>query len=168
MAIHVHRAMHAMFTRNPKHGMSMLALSKFVRMIGGDTLHIGTVIGKLVGKKDEVLMLEHELEHQIEPHFKTKEHVLNENWYNIKPMLATSSGGLHPGLIPQIMKMLGNDIVLQLGGGIHGHPRGSYYGAIALRQAIDASMNGIGLEEYSKNHIELKEALNKWGHVRPV
>ena len=166
MAIHVHRAMHAMFTRNPKHGMSMLALSKFIRMVGGDTLHIGTVIGKLVGKKDEVLMLEHEIERQAE-HFKMKEHVLNQDWHSIKPMFAVSSGGLHPGLVPQIMKMLGYDVVIQLGGGIHGHPGGSYHGAMALRQAIDATMKGLTLREYAENHEELRSALEKWGYMRP-
>ena len=92
----------------------MLTLAKFVRMVGGDNLHIGTVIGKLVGKKDEVLMLEHELEHQVEPHFRTKEHVLNQNWHNIKPTFAVSSGGLHAALVPQIMKMLGNHMLLLL------------------------------------------------------
>jgi len=167
MAIHIHRAMHATMTRNPRHGISMLSLAKFVRLVGGDSLHIGTVIGKLVGKKDEVLTLEHEIEHEIEYHFKTKEHVLNQNWYNIKPMFATSSGGLHPGLIPQIMNMLGNDIIIQLGGGIHGHPMGSKYGAIALRHAIEATMNNIPLTEYAKKSSELSMALEKWGYTRP-
>ena len=168
MAIHIHRAGHALMTRNPKHGMSMLTLAKFVRMVGGDNLHIGTVIGKLVGKKDEVLMMEHELEHQVEPHFRTKEHVLNQNWHNIKPMFAVSSGGLHAPLVPQIMNMLGNDVVIQAGGGISGHPDGVMAGAKSLRQAIDATMEGISLKEYAKTHKELQSALNKWGYMRPV
>ena len=167
MAIHIHRAMHATMTRNPRHGISMLSLAKFVRLVGGDSLHIGTVIGKLAGKKDEVLMLEHEIEHEIEPCFKTKEHVLNQNWHDIKPMFAVSSGGLHPGLIPQVMHMLGNNIVLQLGGGIHGHPLGSKSGAIALRHAIDSVMHNIPLTEYAKKSSELSMALEKWGYNRP-
>nr|VDD89225.1 RuBisCO long chain, Form III-b [uncultured archaeon] len=167
MAIHCHRAQHSMMTRNPKHGMSMLTLAKFIRMVGGDSLHIGTVIGKLVGKKDEVLMLEHEIEHEIESHFKTKKHVLNQNWYNIKPIFATSSGGLHSGLIPQIMEMLGNDIVIQVGGGIAGHPDGITAGAKSIRQSIDATMRGISLKEYAKDHVELQRALDKFGYVHP-
>nr|VDD89234.1 RuBisCO long chain, Form III-b [uncultured archaeon] len=167
MAIHIHRAMHATMTRNPRHGISMLSLAKFVRLVGGDSLHIGTVIGKLAGKKDEVLMLEHEIEHEIEPCFKTKEHVLNQNWHDIKPMFAVSSGGLHPGLVPQVMHMLGNNIVLQLGGGIHGHPLGSKSGAIALRHAVDSVMHDIPLIEYAKKSSELSMALEKWGYNRP-
>jgi ribulose-bisphosphate carboxylase large chain len=133
--------------------------------VGGDSLHIGTVIGKLVGKKDEVLNLENEVEHNIiNP---KKYEVLSQKWENIKPSFAVSSGGLHAGLIPQIMKMLGNDIVIQAGGGIAGHPDGIMAGAKSIRQSIDATMEGISLKEYAKNHKELQSALNKWGYMRP-
>ena len=169
MAIWTHRAFHSAFTRNPKHGMSMLTVAKLVRLVGGDALHIGTVgRGKLVGKKDEVLMLEREIEHDVEDHFKTKEHVLNQKWSYIKPVLSISSGGLHAGSIPYIMKYLGKDIAIQVGGGCHGHPKGTEAGAMSVRQAIDAVMNNISLEEYAKTHKELKEALNKWGYIIPI
>ena len=167
LAIHIHRAMHAAFTRNPKHGISMLALAKLIRLVGGDNLHIGTIIGKLVGKKDEVLTLEREIEHNIDENF-LKQNVLSERWQHIKPMFAVSSGGLHPGLIPYVIKTLGKDIIIQAGGGIHGHPKGSRDGATALRQAIDAAMSGIDLNEYAKKNLELKEALNKWSFIKPV
>lgn len=167
MAIHIHRAMHAAMTRNPRHGISMLTIAKLIRLVGGDSLHIGTVVGKLVGKKDDVLMLEREIEHDVENHFKKDQHVLNQNWYSIKLMFAVSSGGLHPGLIPYIMKILGKDIIIQLGGGIHGHPGGSLKGAIALRHAIHAVINKISLEKYAEKSVELREALKKWGYVHP-
>jgi len=166
MAIHVHRAMHAAFTRDTKHGISMLALAKLVRLVGGDSLHIGTVVGKLVGKRDDVLTLEREVEHDIKSDFLGLP-VLDQKWGKIKSMFATSSGGLHPGLIPYVMKLLGNDIIIQLGGGIHGHPGGSYKGAIATRQAIEATMHDIPLKEMSKTSPELKVALDKWGNIRP-
>jgi len=169
MAIWVHRAMHGSMTRNPKHGISMLSLSKFIRMVGGDTLHVGTANrGKLFGKKDEVLMLEREVEQDIESHFKKNEHVLNQKWHNIKPVLAVSSGGLHAGSVPYIMKYLGNDIAIQVGGGCHGHPKGTKAGAVSVRQAIDAVMSNVSLKEYAKTHQELKEALGKWGYIVPV
>ena len=167
MAIHIHRAMHASMTRNPKHGISMLTLAKFVRLIGGDTLHIGTVVGKLFGKRDEVLMLEREVEHDVENHFKKGVHALNQKWGKIKPMFSVSSGGLHAGLIPYVMKMLGKDIVLQVGGGCAGHPDGVEAGARSVRQAIEATMDNISLEEYAKTHKELASALRKWGHMHP-
>jgi ribulose-bisphosphate carboxylase large chain len=57
---------------------------------------------------------------------------------------------------------MGNDIVIQAGGGIHWNPRGSKYGAMGMRQAIDAVMKKIPLKEYAKTHKELKEALDKF------
>jgi len=35
---------------------------------------------------------------------------------------------------------MGNDVVIQAGGGIHGHPKGTLLGAIAMRQAVDATL----------------------------
>ncbi len=168
LAIHIHRAFHSLFTRNPRHGMSMLALGKLVRLIGGDTLHIGTIVGKLVGTRDEVLAVEKEIEHDMDPYFKTKQHVLNQKWYNIKPIMATSSGGLHPGLVPYIIKTLGKDVLIQIGGGVLGNPLGPKAGAMALRQAINASLKNIPLKEYANKHKELKAALEKWGSEKPI
>ncbi|MDO8488706.1 MAG: RuBisCO large subunit C-terminal-like domain-containing protein, partial [Candidatus Omnitrophota bacterium] len=48
MAIHAHRAMHASFDRNLKHGLTMQFLAKMMRMIGADEIHCGTALGKLV------------------------------------------------------------------------------------------------------------------------
>lgn len=163
LAIHAHRAFHSTFTRNPNHGVSMLVVSSISRLIGVDNLHVGTVIGKLVSPKKEVLMLKDELTKQI---VEKGEHRLTKDWANIKPVFPVSSGGLHPGLIPEVLEILGNNIILQLGGGIHGHLSGTRAGAKAMRQAIDASMENNSLENYSKTHVELKEALEQWGHKK--
>ena len=55
LPIHAHRAGHAMFDRNPEQGMSMEVIAQLARMIGVDTLHIGTAYGKMSGNKKEVL-----------------------------------------------------------------------------------------------------------------
>jgi ribulose-bisphosphate carboxylase large chain len=162
LAIHAHRAFHAAVDRDPKHGVTMLTLAKLARLIGVDNIHIGTVIGKLVGDKREVLEIKDEI-------VKDKvKHPLPQNWYGMKDTIPVSSGGLHPGLMPQIMKMMGRDLVLQAGGGIHGHPKGSMAGARSIRQSIDASLKGIPLKQYAKTHKELHEALVKWEMERPV
>lgn len=159
MAIHAHRAMHAAFTRNKKHGMSMMVLADIARLIGVDQLHIGTVVGKLEGSLKEVSEISEEIEKKTVKETKRR---LAQNWGKIKPTLSVSSGGLHPGHVPYLMKHLGKDIVLQFGGGIHGHPKGTFRGAIAARQAVDAVMRKIPTKKYVKNHIELKEALEYW------
>ena len=82
-------------------------------------------------------------------------------------MLPVSSGGLHPGLVPAVMKIFGNDLTLLVSGGIHGHPKGTRAGAKAAMQAIEATMNGVSLDEYAKKHVELAQALEKWGYYKP-
>ena len=159
MAIHAHRAMHAAFTRNKKHGISMMVLADLARLIGVDQLHIGTVVGKLEGSLKEVSEIEEEIEGRIVK--KSKER-LAQNWRKIKPTLAVSSGGLHPGHVPYLMKHLGKDLVIQMGGGIHGHPKGTLRGAIAARQAIESCMRKESLKNYSKTHLELRDALEFW------
>jgi ribulose-bisphosphate carboxylase large chain len=168
-AIHAHRAMHATFTRNPLHGVSMLTLAKCAKLVGVDNIHIGTVVGKLVSPKDEVMILEHECE-DPEMYEQLKQKVLHQNWFGMKPMIPVSSGGLHPGLIPYVLDLLGKDCCLQLGGGIHGHPRGTREGAKAFRQAIEAYQQGVSLQYFAEKNenTALKEALDHFGDTRPI
>lgn len=163
LAIHAHRAMHAAFTRNKKHGISMMVLADLARLIGVDTLHIGSVVGKMQGEEIEVGELEEEIEKK---HVKETKDRLSQNWNKIKPTFAVSSGGLHPGNVPFLIKHLGKDIIIQAGGGCHGHKLGTLRGAIALRQAIEATMQNINLKTYAKNHMELKIALEQWGYSK--
>ncbi|MBT3691066.1 type III ribulose-bisphosphate carboxylase [archaeon] len=159
MAIHAHRAMHAAFTRDKEQGMSMMVLADIARLIGVDQLHIGTAVGKLEGSLEEVSEISEEIEKK---NVKATKRRLAQDWGKIKSVLSVSSGGLHPGHAPFLIKNLGKDIVIQAGGGIHGHPNGTFRGAIAMRQAVDATMRGISLKEYSKKHIELRDALEFW------
>ena len=160
LPIHAHRAGHAMFDRNAKHGMTMEVIAQLARMVGVDTLHIGTAYGKMTGDKEEILHIEQEIESAFTK--KTKKY-LGQKWCGIKTVFGVASGGVYPGIVPKIMKFMGDDVVLQAGGGIHGHPKGTYAGAIAMRQAVDAVEKKKSLKEYSKTHEELREALEKWG-----
>ena len=160
LAIHAHRAFHAAFTRNRLHGMSMLAVSDVARLIGVDQLHIGTVIGKLESPQEEVLALRDNLQLRMtEP----TPGSLGQDWDGIKSALPTCSGGLHPGLVPELMKLVGRNIIIQAGGGIWGHPDGGKAGASALRQAIEVAMTGHSLIEYARDHKELQRAIDTWG-----
>lgn len=160
LPIHAHRAGHAMFDRDPEQGMSMEVIAQLARMVGVDTLHIGTAYGKMSGGKKEVLHIEQEMEQAFTK--KTKEH-LAQRWYGVKPVFGVASGGVYPGIVDKIMEFMGKDVVIQAGGGIHGHPRGTVCGARAMRQAVDATLKKKSLKEYAKTHEELKEALEKWG-----
>ncbi|MGC9048820.1 MAG: type III ribulose-bisphosphate carboxylase [Patescibacteria group bacterium] len=147
LIIHAHRAMHSAFTRNPKHGISMLVLAKLLRLAGVDQLHTGTVVGKMEGGKEDVLKINK---------------ALKQNWPDVKPVLPIASGGLHPASVSKLIKILGKDLIINFGGGIHGHPQGTLAGAKAVRQAIEATMKNISLKEYAKKNLELKIALEHW------
>lgn len=160
LAIHAHRAFHAAFTRNRVHGMSMLVVSDVARLVGVDQLHIGTVIGKLESPQEEVLALRDNLQRKtIDPGPAT----LGQDWGLIKPVLPTCSGGLHPGLVPELIKLVGSDIIVQAGGGVWGHPDGGEAGARALRQAVDVAMSGGSLRDFARGHKELRRAIDTWG-----
>jgi len=165
MAIHAHRAMHSSFDINEKHGITMEFLAKMMRLIGVDEIHGGTAVGKLVGDKQEVLNIANILREKNVKEIRNN--VLKQNWYNIKPAFPVPSGGLHPGLVPDVMKILGDDMVILVSGGIHGHPKGTRAGAKATMQAIDSVKDKISLEEKAKTSPELKQALKKWGHLHP-
>lgn len=71
---------------------------------------------------------------------------------NVMPSL---SCGMHPGLVNACRTRFGNDIMLTVGGAIHGHPDGTTAGVLAMRQVIDKK---YGMEYY--------KAIEKWGLVK--
>ena len=165
MAIHAYRAMHASLDRNLEHGVTMQYLAKMMRIVGVDQIHSGTAVGKLISPRIEVetianLMREKRVKENLP-------HNLAQDFYNIKQGFPVASGGLHPGLVPDVMNILGNECVLLVSGGIHGHPKGTKSGAMAAMQAIEASMDGVSLYEKAKTSLQLKQALEKWGLMRP-
>jgi len=147
LIIHGHRAGHAAFTRNHRHGISMRVIANISRIIGVDQLHVGTAVGKMSETKSEVL---------------DNCERLKDTLYDCKPVLPVASGGLHPGLVPSLIEIFGNDFVIQAGGGIHGHRNGTTAGAKAMRQAVDAEIQAVPLREFAKTHEELKVALDMW------
>jgi len=165
MYIHGHRAMHAAFTRNPRHGIAMPFIAKLARLAGVNQIHTGTVVGKLEGSREESLT---SARHLREKKYRARiPWNLAQDWGRFKDAFPVASGGLHPGIVPDVLDIYGSDIVLLVSGGIHGHPRGTRAGAMAVRQALEAYYQGIPLEEYAKTHRELAEALKKWGRAKP-
>ncbi|AFK18685.1 type III ribulose-bisphosphate carboxylase [Haloferax mediterranei ATCC 33500] len=151
LAIHAHRAMHAAFDRMPTHGVSMRVLAQISRLCGVDQLHTGTAgLGKLANE-DTVGINDW----------------LKGDLYGRNDVLPVASGGLHPGLLPDLLDATGTNTCIQLGGGIHGHPDGTRSGAIALRSAIDAYVEGKSITEAAEETPELAVALDKWGTETP-
>ncbi len=175
LAIHAHRAMHGFLTRDNSPGIhgkgklygfsvSMIFLAKLFRLMGVDSLHGGSPLAKMedYGEAEyikDILQKKNLSSHQTIPS-------LGQNWYNIKPVWMTASGGLHPGDFEYIFKSLGEDIIIQCGGGLLGHPDGIEAGVIAIEEARDAVMSGMHLEDFVKKHpfSPLARAIKHWGY----
>ena len=144
LVLHAHRAGHAAFDKNIRHGINMKVIARITRMIGLDQLHIGTAVGKMFETHEEVI---------------ENKNALTDDFYGIKKVMPVSSGGLHPLMIPKLYKIFGKDAIFQFGGGIHGHPLGTLAGARAARQALTAVIEGKTLKEYARTHLELRKAI---------
>ncbi len=151
MIIHAHRASHASFTRNKKQGIRMIVIAKMARLIGVSSLHTGTVVGKLEGSKQDISKIDNFLRSDLD---------------RIKKVMPVASGGLHPALIPEVIKLLGKDLIINCGGGLWGHPDGPESGAKAIRQSIDASVKKIPLKKYAQTRKELRLAVERWSAVK--
>jgi ribulose-bisphosphate carboxylase large chain len=145
--IHVHRTMHGAFTRDKSHGISMVPISRLVRMAGGTNLHTGSYLGKMAGDREEN---------------DSCRDALRDDWYGLRPVFPVASGGVHPGKVRPNLDGYGIDCIVQAGGGVHGHPWGTTGGARAMVQAVEAWKAGVSAEEYAKSHKELEAALKFW------
>jgi len=147
--IHIHRTMHGAMTRDPLHGISMLPLTKLIRMCGGDATHVGTFgVGKMAGTAEGDREL---LKASLSKYGK------------YKTMMPICSGGVYPGMIGSMIKESGLNVQVQAGGGVAGHPGGVKMGAMGMVQAVDAAYEGIDVVTYAKTHPELQTALDLWG-----
>lgn len=147
--IHVHRTMHGAITRDPLHGISMLPITKLVRMCGGDALHIGTLgVGKMSGDAGADL---------------SNLGACLDDTGGYRTVMPVCSGGVYPGMIGRMVEISGTTVQIQAGGGVAGHPGGVRKGAMAMCQAVDAAYLGIPVAEYAKDHDELRTALDRWG-----
>jgi ribulose-bisphosphate carboxylase large chain len=143
LAIHAHRAMHGLLDRESGPGvhdggkivdfsMSMVALAKIMRLLGVDSLHGGAPKTKMENYGEPKLIQE-VLQKDISPE---GDMVLGQNWFGMKPVWHTASGGLHSGTVGESIKQLGEDLIIQCGGGVLGHPWGIEAGAEAVVQAV--------------------------------
>lgn len=134
---------------SPYAGISApLIMAKLPRLAGADIINDLVPYGKLPTLKSKYLRVAQ---------------VCRGELGKLKRTLPNAVAGTYPGNVPEIIADLGIDCMLGAGGGIHAHPDGPRAGAMAMRQAIDASLEGVQLEEAAKEHPELSAAIDKWG-----
>ena len=125
-----------------------LVLGKIPRLCGADMIIYPSPYGKFLFLRESYLRVAH---------------LLRTSFYHIKPVLPAPSGGVHAGNLGPLIRELGKDCMIGVGGGIHGHRMGGSAGARSVRQAIDAILKNIPLKEAAKEHPELAAALEDWG-----
>lgn len=118
-----------------------LLFGKLIRLAGADLTLFPSPYGSLSTPKDEAQQIQ---TYATEPHW-------------TKPILTVPSAGIHPGLVPDLIRDFGSDVVINAGGGIHGHPDGAADGARAFRQAIDQAIGKTSETD------ALSTALDAWG-----
>jgi 2,3-diketo-5-methylthiopentyl-1-phosphate enolase len=89
---------------------------------------------------------------------------LKKPYASLRRTFPGPSAGIHPGLVPRILKDYGHDVIINAGGGVHGHPMGARAGAKAFRQAIDWCLTHRDFGGISERAFpELAAALRLWG-----
>ena len=175
LAIHAHRAMHGFMTRDNSPGIhgkgklygfsiSMIVLAKLFRLMGVDSLHGGSPLAKMEDY-DEAKYIQKVLQHKnLEKDKKIPS--LGQKWYDIKAVWHTASGGLHPGDFEAVLDELGNDILIQCGGGLLGHPQGVEAGVMAIEEAREIYFQDVPLRKFVKDNPEspLAKAVDHWGY----
>ena len=138
MILHLHRAGHGTYTRQKTHGISFRVIAKWMRLAGVDHLHAGTVVGKLEGDPNTVQGYYNVLREPNNPTDLQRGIFFDQDWAGLNGVMPVASGGIHAGQMHQLLTYLGEDTVLQFGGGTIGHPMGIAAGATANRVALEA------------------------------
>jgi ribulose-bisphosphate carboxylase large chain len=177
LLLHLHRAGHSTYTRQKNHGVSFRVIAKWMRLAGVDHIHAGTVVGKLEGDPNSVAGFYDTLRKDKILADPVKGLYFDQDWASMPGVMPVASGGIHAGQMHQLLHYLGEDVILQFGGGTIGHPMGIAAGAAANRVALEAMIKarnegrdymkegGDILRSAAKHSRELDVALATWGDI---
>src|SRR5579859_385197 len=138
MILHLHRAGNSTYTRQKTHGVSFRVIAKWMRLAGVDHIHAGTVVGKLEGDPNTTRGYYDVCREDMNPMRLENGIFFDQHWASLRRVMPVASGGIHAGQMHQLLDLLGDDVVLQFGGGTIGHPMGIQAGATANRVALEA------------------------------
>jgi ribulose-bisphosphate carboxylase large chain len=177
MILHLHRAGHSTYTRQKTHGVSFRVIAKWMRLAGVDHIHAGTVVGKLEGDPATTRGYYDVCREGFNPMRLENGIFFNQDWASLNRMMPVASGGIHAGQMHQLLDLLGEDVVLQFGGGTIGHPMGIAAGATANRVALECMVLARNegrdivhegpeiLREAARHCQPLQQALDVWKDV---
>jgi len=177
MILHLHRAGHGTYTRQKTHGVSFRVIAKWMRLAGVDHIHAGTIVGKLEGDPRTTQGYYNICRDSVTRQDLPRGVYFDQDWADIRKVMPVASGGIHAGQMHQLLDYLGDDVVLQFGGGTIGHPAGIQAGAVANRVALECMVKARNegrdivregpdiLQAAARFCLPLKPALDTWGEV---
>ena len=163
LLLHLHRAGHGTYTRQKNHGVSFRVIAKWMRLAGVDHIHAGTVVGKLEGDPNIIAGYYDTLRLDSIKADPRKGLFFDQEWVRTPGVMPVASGGIHAGQMHQLLHYLGEDVVLQFGGGTIGHPMGIAAGAEANRVAIETMVKARneGRDYFKEGEEILKKAASR-------
>jgi len=151
LPIHGHRNGWGMYYRYPGLGMDFTAYQKLWRLAGVDQLHVNGLKNKFCESDDSVVR---SIKACLTPMF---------GGYFAMPVVSSGQWG---GQAEETFRRTQTvDLMYLAGGGILAHPGGAEAGVTAIRQAWEAAVAGVTLEEHAQEHIELRQALEFFGRL---
>ncbi len=175
--LHLHRAGYATYARQKNHGVNFRVLAKWMRLAGVDHIHAGTVVGKLEGDPNAIAGYYDTLRLGNLKANPVKGLFFDQDWGSMPGVMPVASGGIHAAQMGDLLHYLGEDVVLQFGGGTIGHPMGIAAGATANRVGLEAIIKARNevrdyrkeaqdiLKAAAKKSRELDIALSTWGDI---
>ena len=151
LPLHCHRNGWGLYSRSPDIGIGFRAWQKFWRLAGADHLHVNGIANKFTEGDAQVIDSARSLGEALQP----------ETACAAMPVF--SSGQTAVQMQPTFSALGSGDFIYCAGGGIMGHPGGVAGGVASLKEAWEAALAGISLQDYAKDHPALADALRAFG-----
>jgi ribulose-bisphosphate carboxylase large chain len=150
LVLHAHRNGWDILTRHAGLGFEFSVWQQFWRLLGVDQFQINGIRVKY-WESDESFVRSYKA--VTTPLFSEKDMAL--------PVIGSGQWG---GQAPDTIRATGGstDLLYLCGGGIVSHPGGPGAGVKAVKQAWEAAVAGVTLEDYAKEHVELAQSIAKF------
>ena len=151
LPIHGHRNGWGMLTREPYLGIEYPAYQKIWRLAGVDHMHCNGLRNKFWEPDESVIRSAQAL---LTPLYGDKP-------YFAMPVIASAQWA---GQAVDTYQQIGSaDLLYVCGGGIVAHPDGIAAGVRSVQQGWEAAMAGKTIEQYAQDHLDLRQAVEKFG-----